>query len=208
MTIISHKDKIIEFRHISGEVLDTQKYSETHVASSGGGGYIGPNGGKINATQVHSTSVTMHDFWIRDAAGREISIQLAGSNVALRPGQFISMLIADEKKSGNSAYASLINHTAGSITPTCPGQNMNARFQLDLFGFSTIVKGGALGLLMLIAMAWSWFAGLLMMGVFGFMVWKKFARLQALHAQIDAEVQKASEALLKRPPMGHLAQVG
>jgi hypothetical protein len=37
----------ISFHAVNGTVLSTSKYSETHVSSSGGGGYIGRNGGQI-----------------------------------------------------------------------------------------------------------------------------------------------------------------
>ena len=61
MESFKHKDKEVEFYTITGEVLSQQKSSETHVTSSGGGGYIGKQGGHISAPQIKTTVINKHE---------------------------------------------------------------------------------------------------------------------------------------------------
>lgn len=68
MENFKHRNKEIEFWSVTGEIMAQNKYSETHVSSSGGGGYIGAHGGHIRAPSVHSTTVTNHEFWIKTEA--------------------------------------------------------------------------------------------------------------------------------------------
>ena len=77
----THLNKEVVFWKITGEVMDSNKYSETHVSSSGGGGYVGGSGGHISAPRVSSRAVTNHEFWIRTQDGTEESVQLTGHDI-------------------------------------------------------------------------------------------------------------------------------
>lgn len=105
-------NSVIEFSSISGEVLGTDKYSETHVSSSGGGGYVGRHGGHVSAPTVHSTVVTNHEFWIKTDGGKEIDVQLTGVDIPLRIGQRVSLIVAQSPIKKEKRYAVLVNHSA------------------------------------------------------------------------------------------------
>lgn len=104
--------KQIKFWQETGEVIGNQKYSETYVSSSGGGGYVGNAGGYVNAPSVSSTAVTNHDFWIRTEEGEEKAIQLKHVDVPLRVGQKITLIAVAEKKSDEGWFTVLVNHNA------------------------------------------------------------------------------------------------
>ena len=83
------------FSQVTGRVLDSSKWSETHV--SGGGGGTPPNyGGNHPGTKsvdIRSTVTTEHEFWIKDEdTGKEQDIRLSGVDVPLRTGQHITLI--------------------------------------------------------------------------------------------------------------------
>ncbi len=112
MESFKHKNKEIVFWSKTGEVISQNKYSETHVSSSGGGGSVGPNGGYVSAPTVHSRIVTKHEFWIRKEDGSEESIQLSNCDVPLREGHKITLILAGYKGGNHGYYTVLVNHSA------------------------------------------------------------------------------------------------
>jgi hypothetical protein len=61
MKSFNYKNKELTFSCITGVVQGGQeKRSETHVSSSGGGGYVGKHGGHVGAPEVRSTVTTKH----------------------------------------------------------------------------------------------------------------------------------------------------
>ena len=80
---------------VSGQVINqqTQRWSETKVHSSGGGGTVVNGSGYIKAPTVHST-VTEHDqheFWLRDDEGLEHHVSLRNQSFRVSPGQRIKV---------------------------------------------------------------------------------------------------------------------
>lgn len=117
MEDFKHRRKKLEFWSLTGEVLGSNKYSKTQVWSSGGGGggYVHPqHGGTINvsAPQVHSRSITHHEFWIKTPDGGEHSIQLVDSDIPLREGQKVTLISCGRKGKGSAYYTILVNHSA------------------------------------------------------------------------------------------------
>jgi len=108
------KSNAVRFYRTSGTVLDSKRSSETHVSSSGGGGYVGRYGGTVSAPTVHSNVVTTDDFWIETENGNEEKISMTNKDISLRNGQKISLFhaIADHKKEG--PYILLLNHSDGN----------------------------------------------------------------------------------------------
>jgi hypothetical protein len=105
-------DQEFEFSTLSGEVFSNNKFSETHVSSSGGGGHVDPQyGGHVAAAQMHSTVTTVHQFWVRDDAGKEHSINLRGIDVPLAVGQKI-ILLASGFVGKKQHYVLLLNQKA------------------------------------------------------------------------------------------------
>ena len=107
-----HNNKEIVFWEITGEVMSSNKHSETQVWSSGGGGYVGPQGGQVAAPTVQSRAITNHEFWLKTTDGKEKSIQLSDVDIPLREGQKITLICASEKGVDSGKYAVLINHNA------------------------------------------------------------------------------------------------
>lgn len=111
-----HRGKTIEFHYATGEVIGTNKFSETHVSSSGGGGtvggYVGPHGGNVggsvSAPVIRSTAVTNHEFWIRTDEGKEIPIKLKGVDIPIREGQRITIVSANRKN--REELFAVVNH--------------------------------------------------------------------------------------------------
>ncbi|MDI1299549.1 hypothetical protein [Methylotenera sp.] len=104
--------KKIEFSKQTGEVFSNHKFSETHVSSSGGGGYVDAQyGGNVAAASVHSTVTTVHEFWIKDEAGKQHAINLRGKDIPLAVGQKVTLVLAGFVGK-DRYYASLFNHDA------------------------------------------------------------------------------------------------
>ncbi len=97
MESFKHGKKEVAFYTVTGEVLGNDKYSETHVSSSGGGGYVGQYGGHISAPQVSSRTTTNQEIWIKTESGSEKSIQLKGYDIPMRPGHKITVISAGNK---------------------------------------------------------------------------------------------------------------
>lgn len=87
-----------------GEVIGQQKWSETEVHSSGGGGHVGPQGGSISTPTITSTSKTKQEFWIREDDGRESSIELTDSAFTAMEGQRIWLAVGGNKNSKSTSY--------------------------------------------------------------------------------------------------------
>lgn len=107
-----YKNKEIEFWKITGNVIDHNKYSETHVFSSGGGGYVGPSGGHVSTPQINSTVVTNQELWINTDDGREVNVQFSDRDIPLREGQRVTLIGAKLKGKDTGYYSVLINHNA------------------------------------------------------------------------------------------------
>ena len=83
--------KEFKFWTRTGEVISSNKRSETHIMSSGGGGHVDPQyGGHVAAAQVSSKVVTVHEFWFREENGKEIAVNMRDVNIPLAVGQKIT----------------------------------------------------------------------------------------------------------------------
>jgi len=136
MEDFTHRGKSVEFWQVTGEVLGSNKYSETRVSvsSSGGGGHVGRHGGHVSAPTVHSTSsaVTNHEFWIRTEDGLEKDIKLRGLDIPLRAGQKITLISLGRKGVGNGWYSILVNHNAGKHWFINSAEELNKKLELEL----------------------------------------------------------------------------
>lgn len=106
-----HKKKRVNFWKLTGEVLGSDKRSETRVSSSGGGGSVINGVGYVSAPTIHSSTTEKHEVWLGLDDGSEHHLQLSGLGIPLRVGQRVTLIGAtlDGKKSRNSI---LINHNA------------------------------------------------------------------------------------------------
>ena len=146
MEDFSYRRKYVEFWQVTGEVLKSDKYNETHISGRGGGGYIGQYGGRIKPITIDSSTVINHEFWIKTEYGVEQDINLSNIDIPLRPGQKITLISAARKGAGFGFYSILVNHSAGKHWFINSAKDLNKKLQLEqLTGKSLIIAG---------AMAW------------------------------------------------------
>ncbi len=86
-----------------GEVIGQQKWSETEISSSGGGGYIGPQGGNITAPTISSSSKTKQEIWIREDDGLEFPLELTDSSFSAMQGQRVWLAFCGNSNNTNSS---------------------------------------------------------------------------------------------------------
>ncbi|AWM32935.1 hypothetical protein [Hymenobacter nivis] len=99
----------------TGTVLDSQKHTQSHVYSEGGGGYVGPNGGRVEAATVKSYNTTRHDIFYRLPDGREEHVYFPLDGIALRNGNVITLIAAFRGDSTSGHYVRLCNHDTGTV---------------------------------------------------------------------------------------------
>ncbi|MCM2680716.1 hypothetical protein [Echinimonas agarilytica] len=144
MKNFKYKRKEVEFWSITGEILSQNKYSETHVHSSGGGGYVGKDGGHVSPPNVHSNTITNHEFWIKKSDGSEKSIQLSGHDIPLRPGQRITIISAGMKGKDSGYYSVLVNHHANEHWFLNKAEALNKQLKIYQATGKSILIAGAL----------------------------------------------------------------
>ncbi|MCW2315889.1 hypothetical protein M2322_001433 [Rhodoblastus acidophilus] len=88
---------------VRGTVTSASKWTESHVSSSGGGGFIANGSGYVNAPQVSTTVVERGEFWVRTSDGKEVRIS---ENLPVAPGHEVVVLWGDVagKKWGSNLY--------------------------------------------------------------------------------------------------------
>jgi len=97
--------------YISGTVIDSQKHTQTHVYSEGGGGRVGVTGGNIKAPQIKSYNTTRHDIFLKLNNEQELNVSLEVDNIALRQGHLITLLAVFHFDKDTGSYARLYNHS-------------------------------------------------------------------------------------------------
>ncbi|MDN6300260.1 MAG: hypothetical protein L0J68_08250 [Micrococcaceae bacterium] len=140
MDDLNYRGTQISFWHLQGEVLDSDRYGETHVKTHGGSGYA-------RAPSVHVSQTTYHDFWIREDDGRERSIQLEDVNVPLRAGQRVTVICAGHSDSQRSWLCSLVNHSTGQTLEIIPAKTLQQRLRLERMTGVSLVLALAVGAL-------------------------------------------------------------
>ena len=93
---------------LPARVLASQKHTQTHVYSEGGGGRVGPTGGRIKAPQVKSYTTTRHDLFLRLADGREVAVSFPIDSLSVREGHALTLVSVF--RAGAGYYARLFNH--------------------------------------------------------------------------------------------------
>jgi hypothetical protein len=92
-----------------GTVVAGKLWNTTHVSSSGGGGYIGPQGGHVYAPQVRSTVTQYEQLFVRSDTQEERAVTIRnGVDIGVREGHRVSLLYA------GSAPVGIHVHDTGS----------------------------------------------------------------------------------------------
>ena len=100
---------------LNGVVADNQHSSSTRVYSSGGGGYIGPNGGYIEAAEIHSEVTTRQSVWITDDESKDGEVRFRNRKVSLRVGQRVTARFVALEGSDEWRLEIFVNHSSQQV---------------------------------------------------------------------------------------------
>jgi hypothetical protein len=103
-----NQNSAVVFRAVHGTVVADKIWSETHVSSFGGGGYLNQGTGLIHAPTIASFSSTSREIWIRTASGMETNIR-AGEGVKVNTGNDVSVLYSGQHE--KETAIALVNRT-------------------------------------------------------------------------------------------------
>jgi hypothetical protein len=96
---------------LNGVVTSTKRWSDTHIRSSGGGGYVGSGGGYVSAPQITSDVVQRLEVSIKDSQGKESFEDVGSYGVSFKEGDGIAIL----KEPVSSHFVYLENTTTGEV---------------------------------------------------------------------------------------------
>ncbi|RON81170.1 hypothetical protein [Pseudomonas fluorescens] len=143
MHTFSHGDKTVNFTVLSGEVVGSEKRSETRITSTGGNGQVDSNGQAV-ALQINTVLVVNHEFWIKTADGIEHDIHLRGLDIPLRSGQDISLISAVSNDGKTVLHTHLQNQTAAKTYLIRDGKALNTELGLSPFRWKPLLIAFAL----------------------------------------------------------------
>jgi hypothetical protein len=198
METFTYRGKTLDFRSITGTVLDTSTRSETHISGGGGGGYIGPKGGHIDDISIRSHNTTLQEFWIKTEDGMEKSVNISGTSIPLRAGQRITLIAAEQKGRNEGWYASVINHNANQFSFICDGASLNNLMKLEVFPKYFLFIGFALWLALAIALRDGGLAAFFAVMTMGIFAINKNVRIKRLISSLNAHIEKVSQPFLQR----------
>lgn len=134
----THGDKKVAFTVLSGEVLGSEKMSETRITTTGGAGNAGSTGANGQSVRISSESIINHEFWIRTPDGVEHDVKLRGVDIPLRAGQQVSLFSALRKDGKAPVHAVLQNHSAAKRWVMRDGEALNKELGLVDFKWSSL----------------------------------------------------------------------
>ena len=93
---------------IYGTVHGLRRWSDTHVSSSGGDGYLHNGSGHISAPRVRSRIVERVEFWLRPAAGGGNELRLT-VNVDVRDGHRLVAIWGSARGEPDGTFLFILN---------------------------------------------------------------------------------------------------
>lgn len=135
-----HMHHELRFFALTGQVLDTQKRSNTHLSashahnsSSGGyvyGGYGSTNSSSHSSMHISSYNTTEHDFWIKLGDGSEACFGFADSSIQMRTGQWLTLVFVRPAQTPNGLLCAIYNHASKTYQHVMPPTAINSHFGL------------------------------------------------------------------------------
>lgn len=107
--------QIIPVWTLDGVVADNQHSSSTRVYSSGGGGHIGPNGGYVEAAEIHSEVTTRQSVWITDYESKDTEVWFQNRQVSLRVGHRVTARFVQPQGGGEWRLETFVNHSSQQV---------------------------------------------------------------------------------------------
>lgn len=170
----------------TGAVMSSSKWSETHVSSSGGGGYLHNGTGHVSAPTVSSTVSAKHEFWFKTEEGREIPVQLTDADFPLAPGQRITMVSATATGADGQHWIFVENHNADQrwiLNANTDSATKHLQGKYRIWSIGVFVG-------LLILATWHVIFGL---AAFGYLGYRLFQRKRTFKAIREALVGRAKE---------------
>lgn len=168
-----------------GVVAGLRKWSETHVTSSGGGGYLHQGTGHVAAPTVRSVAVEKAEFWLKPEAGSEIRLM---ANVAVRDGHDVAVVWGNSASEQNGTHFYFRNYSTSSdwlLVENSPFESLYNRHALkpldENFRKSLLVP--LVMLVFLLATVGPNGAAILMIGLIAFFLFRRHnkQRMAAIH---------------------------
>ena len=165
MTTITFGSRRIAIHGMSGEVMDTQKWTTNEISGGGGEGVIHNGSGYIQHEEVKSKTTTHDQIIIRTADGEEESLKVEDMHLVVRRGHWVSLIWAIVGRRKDGPFVAVFNHNTGSLDFIGSGVNKAcfpmissvfgaAGFFLALIGaFVCFLSSVALGVMMMVPCA-------------------------------------------------------
>lgn len=170
----------------SGVVHGSKTWTTTQVHSSGGGGYVGPQGGHIHAAKVTSSNTTHHGFFLIDSAGKEIEIELTDVSFGVRDGHRVTAVYAGHNNDDWAWLAHLHNHSTDKSAKLSSAHRKVVGNPNVLIFFAMLALAITVG-----ALAGSWTLFLMIVaGYAGYTLFVESPRLRALSHEIDRRARE------------------
>jgi hypothetical protein len=139
ITTITVGSRRMAIHSMSGEVMDTRKWTTTEISGGGGSGVISNGSGYIQRDEVKSKTTTHDQIIIRTADGEEESLKIEDMHLVVRQGHWVALIwaIVDGRKDG--PFVAVYNHNTGSLDFIASGVN-KACFPMisSVFGVATV----------------------------------------------------------------------
>lgn len=114
ISTVNFGSRQIAIHSISGEVMDSRKWTTTEISGGGGEGVISNGSGYIKRDEVKSKTTTHDQIIIRTASGEEESLKVEDLNLAVRKGQWVSLIRAIPSGWNEGPVVAILNHNTGS----------------------------------------------------------------------------------------------
>jgi hypothetical protein len=189
----THGDKTVCFTVLSGEVVSSEKLSETRVTSTGGVRVNG-NDDDVTPVRISSVSIINHEFWVKTPDGIEHDVKLRGVDIPLRTGQQVS-LISALKKDGSPLHTILQNHTASKRWVLRDAKVLNTELELSSFKWKTVLI--VLGLC-IAGFATAGLGFLAAAGYFFYAWYQGSQRKKRLISDLNAHIEKLENQITNR----------
>jgi len=105
----------IAIHSMSGEVMDSKKWTTTEISGGGGEGVISHGAGYIKQNKIESKTTTHDQIIIRTADGEEESLKVEDMNLVVRQGHWVSLIWAIPSGWKEGPFVAVFNHNTGSL---------------------------------------------------------------------------------------------
>ena len=105
----------IEIHSMSGEVMDSQKWTTTEISGGGGEGVLSNGSGYIKQDKIKSKTTTHDQIIIRTADGEEESLKVEDLNLAVRQGHWVSLIWAIPNGWREGPFVAILNQNTGAL---------------------------------------------------------------------------------------------